>query len=169
MSPGALQPWAQGWRSVMSVRLMHAGVRTWLLDEASTTPVAGAATPSEPAPAVGGAAAVPETPAPAATSTTTATPGHGASASQALWDTAVDGIPINQEDMIVTQLAFSIVVLMGLERARLLGCVSHADMCDYIHLWRYIGHLVGIREDRNFHMTTPEAAQSMLESIAAHL
>jgi hypothetical protein len=42
------------------------------------------------------------------------------------WDTAALGVPINQEDMVVTQLAFSIVLLLGLERVHLIDRLTMA-------------------------------------------
>jgi hypothetical protein len=60
------------------------------------------------------------------------------------WDTARDGLPVNQVDMHVTYLAFSIVYLLG---ARVLGIpLGRADRQAVIDLWRYIGWLLGLHD-----------------------
>ncbi|HSW12677.1 MAG TPA: oxygenase MpaB family protein, partial [Solimonas sp.] len=60
------------------------------------------------------------------------------------WDTAAHGLPVNQGDMHATYMAFSVIFLFG---QRLLGVPltareGHAAM----HLWKYIGWLMGIDE-----------------------
>ena len=117
---GAMRVGGGGWRSVLNVRLLHASVRTWLLDSRH-------------------------------------------------WDVAAWGVPINQEDMVITQLAFSAVLLMGLERLGVAGHISDAAFNGYLHLFRYVGHLVGINEAHNTHMGSYRAAQVMVESIATHI
>ena len=57
-------------------------------------------------------------------------------------------MPINQEDMAVTLLAFSFNVLHGIELT-LNKPLSATDQSDYLHLWRYIGWLMGVEDDRN--------------------
>lgn len=86
-----------------------------------------------------------------------------------VYDASTLGVPINQEDLVVTQLAFSVVVLMGLERTGLAFTMSDSDMCDYLHAWRWIGHLMGIKPENNLHMGSLRDAQTMLESLAWHL
>jgi len=55
------------------------------------------------------------------------------------------GVPINQEDMVGTNLSFSLIVIRGL---RMLGItVSEVDQAAIIHLWAVIGHLMGLDED----------------------
>lgn len=117
---GSLNAGGGGWMSVLNVRLLHASVRTWLVDT------------------------------------------HD-------WNSGEYGVPINQEDMVVTQLAFSIVILMGMERLGVTWHMSDEYMDDYLHMWRYIGYLVGLTEDHNTHMTCIRRAQDMLESIASHI
>ncbi len=52
------------------------------------------------------------------------------------------GEPINQHDMASTSLLFSLAVADGLRK---LGFrVSQAELDDYLHLWRYSGHLMGV-------------------------
>ncbi len=58
------------------------------------------------------------------------------------WDTAAWGVPINQADMAGTVLLFSLVVLDGLAK---LGYPATPDEReDFLHLWRYAGHLQGV-------------------------
>ncbi|KAJ3187207.1 hypothetical protein HK101_009458 [Irineochytrium annulatum] len=56
-------------------------------------------------------------------------------------------VPINQADMIATLLSFSSVVLAGL--ARLGIPITAQEAYDYSQTWRYIGHLIGVRDDVN--------------------
>lgn len=54
------------------------------------------------------------------------------------------GLPINQADMIATNILFSSVYLTGL---RILGLqISDEESQGVMHLWRYIGWLMGIDE-----------------------
>jgi len=59
------------------------------------------------------------------------------------WDGEKNGVPINQEDMVGTLLAFSVNVLLGIEiiAGRPL---RETETRDYLALWRYIGWLLGI-------------------------
>lgn len=60
------------------------------------------------------------------------------------WDAAQWGVPINQADMLGTNLLFSIGLVTG---ARKLGLRFTDDEVDaMVHLWRYIGHLLGVDE-----------------------
>eukprot|EP00957_Ditylum_brightwellii_P137078 10452197-Ditylum_brightwellii.AAC.1 len=59
------------------------------------------------------------------------------------WDKAKLGVPINQEDMAGTLLAFSINVIEGIEF--IAGTdMAQNDQLDYLALWRYLGWLLGI-------------------------
>ena len=65
------------------------------------------------------------------------------------WDTARLGIPINQEDMAATLMAFAINPLLGTEM--LLGSpVPKSDVLAYLAVWRYIGWLLGIPVDEEW-------------------
>lgn len=59
------------------------------------------------------------------------------------WDESW-GVPVNQEDMAGTNLAFSFIVLRGLETSRYR--IDHADREDFLHTWRYIGYQLHIDE-----------------------
>lgn len=60
------------------------------------------------------------------------------------WDAAHYGLPINQIDMQATYLAFSVNFLLG---QRILGTLlTQEEAEDVMHLWRYIGWLMGVDE-----------------------
>lgn len=61
------------------------------------------------------------------------------------WDVARWGLPINQADQGSTLGLFDGVPLIG---CRALGVpVSRRDSRAVMHLWRYVGHLMGVHED----------------------
>lgn len=95
VTPGGLERNAEGFKTTLRVRLIHAMVREQLLED-------------------------PE------------------------WDTSMWGLPISQLDMQATYLAFSVSFLFG---QKLMGTlISRQDSEDVIHLWRYIGWLMGVDE-----------------------
>lgn len=59
------------------------------------------------------------------------------------WNVEKNGVPINQEDMAATLLAFSVNVMLGVEfvAGRPL---EEKDQQDYLALWRYLGWLLGV-------------------------
>jgi len=59
------------------------------------------------------------------------------------WNVRKLGVPINQEDMAATALAFSINVLAGIDLIAG-NPVSDQEQLDYLALWRYIGWLLGV-------------------------
>jgi ER-bound oxygenase mpaB/B'/Rubber oxygenase, catalytic domain len=54
------------------------------------------------------------------------------------------GVPINQEDMAGTNLAFSYVILLGLQQSGYI--LSEREKEDFIFLWRYIGYQMHLDE-----------------------
>src|SRR5699024_5348210 len=63
---------------------------------------------------------------------------------KAEWCTPAWGIPINQTDMAATQLAFSVIFMMAV---RFLGVpITRKEARAVMHLWRYIGWLMGVDE-----------------------
>ncbi|MFD0265028.1 oxygenase MpaB family protein [Streptomyces sp. NPDC127106] len=62
------------------------------------------------------------------------------------WDTAW-GLPVNQEDLAGTLMSFSVVVPQGL--ARLGVDLPVEDRDAYFHIWRVIGHVLGVDERVN--------------------
>jgi hypothetical protein len=61
------------------------------------------------------------------------------------WDVNYYGQPINQEEMAGTLMAFSALVLNGLEE---LGAkLSSKEKDAYIHCWNIVGHFIGLHEE----------------------
>jgi ER-bound oxygenase mpaB/B'/Rubber oxygenase, catalytic domain len=63
---------------------------------------------------------------------------------QPSWDMAW-GLPINQEDMAGTNLAFSYVILLGMQQSGFV--LSEKEKEDFLFVWRYIGYQLNIQED----------------------
>ncbi|MEO6418863.1 MAG: oxygenase MpaB family protein [Polyangiaceae bacterium] len=55
------------------------------------------------------------------------------------------GAPINQHDMAATTLLFSLVVLEGMRQFGMQ--INARDGDDYMQLWRYAGHLIGVDQE----------------------
>lgn len=136
-----LREGAKGWLSVLKVRLLHARVR-YRITEAGDKESA----------AVGGDPDMMDT------STNRVTKG---------WDSKENGMPINQEDMVGTLLSFSINVIETIER---IGApfLTERERMAYLHLWRYIGYLIGVREEHN-PCSSVHRARGTVESIVLHL
>ncbi|MGP3982575.1 oxygenase MpaB family protein [Streptomyces sp. KR80] len=61
------------------------------------------------------------------------------------WDTGRWGLPVNQSDLAATLGLFNALQLLGV---RLLGVrVTRADSRALMHLWKYVGWLLGVDED----------------------
>lgn len=81
------------------------------------------------------------------------------------WDVINLGVPINQEDMAATLLAFSLNSLLGIEI--ILGRpISLRERQDFLALWRYLGWLLGIsvvNDDSNLNVITNESTLRPLD------
>ncbi len=99
------------------------------------------------------------------------------------WDVNRFGIPINQEDLSATLLAFSVNPLSGVEFFANKS-LTRKELLDYLALWRYIGWLLGISTPTEGGLSpldpcgygfrgTPEDpiihSRALLESIILHL
>ena len=62
------------------------------------------------------------------------------------WDSDTLGLPINQEDMAATLLAFSVNVLDGIDIIAGIP-VREQERLDYLALWRYLGWLLGVESE----------------------
>lgn len=62
------------------------------------------------------------------------------------WDIQKYGIPINQEDLSATLLAFSVNVLDGIDIIAGMP-VREQERLDYLALWRYIGWVMGVETE----------------------
>ena len=70
---------------------------------------------------------------------------HPHAPEQAAWNATHYGEPINQEDMAGTLMAFSALMLDGL---RQLGVeLSEEEKNGYMHIWKVVGHLLGLHDD----------------------
>ena len=64
---------------------------------------------------------------------------------QPRWDAEHLGKPINQEDLAGTLMTFSVVTLDAIQRLGI--SVSGEEREAWLHLWRVVGHLLGIHEE----------------------
>lgn len=77
------------------------------------------------------------------------------------WDIDNNGVPINQEDMAATLLAFSVNVLLGIEY--LAGKpLSENDQRDYLALWRYLGWLLGVDTPEEHGSSNPNNEEKLV-------
>lgn len=64
------------------------------------------------------------------------------------WNREAWGEPVNQHDMLGTALVFSVAMVDGL---RQLGFrISDEEVHEYMHLWRYASHLMGVHHELLF-------------------
>jgi hypothetical protein len=76
-------------------------------------------------------------------------------------------VPINQEDSLITLLGFSFSVLQCMEE-RMGIQISNEDKQSYLHLWRYIGWLIGINDELLDYMSSYKSCRTISESIFYH-
>ena len=60
------------------------------------------------------------------------------------WRNESWGAPINQHDMVATTLLFSLIFLDGIRQFGV--SVEPEEAEDYLHLWRYVGYVMGVEE-----------------------
>lgn len=63
----------------------------------------------------------------------------------ARWNEKEWGLPLNQEDLALTLMTFATVVLDSLAKLNLY--VSPEEQESYMHLWRFVGYLMGVEEE----------------------
>ena len=80
------------------------------------------------------------------------------------WDVQSRGLPINQEDMSMTILTFSVGAIKGLERMNI--ALSRADKDAFVHYWAVIGHIIGV--DDTINPTTYMEGEKHYENILLH-
>jgi hypothetical protein len=90
-----------------------------------------------------------------------ARPSMGKALLERTWDPSW-GHPINQAQMAGTVLAFSYVILRGLDR---LGytAMEEEDRAAYLHRWNVVGHIMGVRDD--LMASTMDEAEALFDSI----
>lgn len=110
--------WGSGYMSARKVRFLHAAMRLMLQQGPPPQPAA----PAEPARTFMENAATRPT-----------------------WDVTELGVPINQEDLAFVLLTFGYLIPKGMETwGRKL---PRAEKEAFLHLWRVVGHVMGIRDD----------------------
>lgn len=68
------------------------------------------------------------------------------------------GVPINTSDSAITNVGFSCMLILS---SKLLGFrITNEEFADVLHLWRYIGYLLG-DDDRLLPKTAEEAVQAL--------
>ncbi|KAG0051265.1 hypothetical protein BGZ83_003899 [Gryganskiella cystojenkinii] len=77
------------------------------------------------------------------------------------------GVPINQEDLLATLFGFSNVMWRVME-GRMDVHMTMQEREDYLHLWRYVGYIMGV-DDILGATLTPDRADACIESITLHL
>ncbi|KAF9128882.1 hypothetical protein BGW39_004653 [Mortierella sp. 14UC] len=77
------------------------------------------------------------------------------------------GVPINQEDLLATLFSFSNTMWRVMDYKMGVHMTTQ-EREDYLHLWRYIGYMMGV-DDVLGATRTPERADACLESIVLHL
>ena len=79
------------------------------------------------------------------------------------WNTDY-GMPVNQEDLAGTLMAFSYVTLDGL--AKLGIALTDLDRQAYLHCWNVAGHMLGLHDE--LLPADPAQAKALADAIAAH-
>jgi hypothetical protein len=146
----------RGWHSVLKVRLLHARVRYRILLGSQTQTQTQTQGQGQSGPR-------------SSNSSGSGSGDYDTSTNRVsgAWDSDLYGVPINQEDMVGTLLSFSINVIETIER---IGApfLTQREREAYIHLWRYIGYLIGV-ECRYNPCTSVNRARGAVESIVLHL
>lgn len=141
LAGGLTTPAGGGVAQALKVRLIHATIRYLILRGAPRDAMGGAPVPPL-APAGGGMYHT--------------LYAHG-------WDTSVNGLPCNQEELAYTLLTFSYVFVRGLRTLRL--GLAPADEEAYLHTWNVLGHVLGI--ERSLMAETMEQAQQDFDAMQA--
>ncbi len=77
------------------------------------------------------------------------------------WDGAQLGRPVNQEDLLMTILTFTEVVFEGFDRTGV--DYTPSDAHDYLHLWSYVGFLLGV--EPRFLPLDRSSAETLMEHV----
>jgi ER-bound oxygenase mpaB/B'/Rubber oxygenase, catalytic domain len=77
------------------------------------------------------------------------------------WDGAELGRPVNQEDLLMTILTFTQVAFEGFDRTGV--DYTPADARDYLHLWSYVGYLLGV--EPRFLPLDRGSAETLMEHV----
>jgi ER-bound oxygenase mpaB/B'/Rubber oxygenase, catalytic domain len=81
------------------------------------------------------------------------------------WDSAVLGVPVNQEDLLGTLLSFTTVVFRSLDR---MGVpLGPSDQACYLQMWATVGDLLGITSAES--VLRPDAAAALTDVMTKEL
>jgi hypothetical protein len=84
------------------------------------------------------------------------------------WKTSELGVPINQEDMAATLLAFATNALQGTEY--IMGWpLPESERRAYTHFWRYVGWLLGVETEDDIDTRTSSSSTITLDSPSHQL
>ena len=115
--------WGGGIIAARKVRFLHAAMRQMLMNPAAMQQSAGAG---------------------AAADRSHSFMDH-ATRRASRWDTDANGVPINQEDLAFVLLTFGYLIPKGMETWG--RRVPREQKEAFLHLWRVVGHAMGIRDD----------------------
>jgi hypothetical protein len=76
------------------------------------------------------------------------------------------GVPLSQYDMALVQMAFCSLTLDVLQRECRVS-LTLQERADYVHLWRYIGHVLGIESKYNIATDVATATRCFDEFLSA--
>lgn len=112
--------WGKGYVTAKKVRFLHAAMRYMLLNPESFPPPANPSATARPLTQI-------------------------MRERRERWDSQALGVPVNQEDLAYTLLTFGLIIPKGLERWGVRVTQEQKD--GFLHLWRVIGHVMGIEEE----------------------
>ncbi len=111
--------WGKGYLAAKKVRFLHASMRFMLTNPASCPPCGNKQNPQSLFEVM--------------------------SHRDSPWDYQRHGAPINQEDLAYTLLTFGLLLPRGLQHWGV--PISQEQQQAFLHLWRLIGHIMGVHED----------------------
>ncbi len=111
--------WGKGYIAAKKVRFLHASMRFMLTNPASCPPCGNKQNPESLFEVM--------------------------SQRDSPWDKSKYGAPINQEDLAYTLLTFGLLLPRGLQHWGL--PISREQQQAFLHLWRLIGHIMGVHAD----------------------
>jgi hypothetical protein len=159
MAGGLTAPDGGGIAQILKVRLIHATIRNLILRGSPESALAALPEPGgvQSEPFAKPAGFVPPLTGAATTGNMHQTLfAHG-------WNTSIEGLPCNQEELAYTLLTFSYVFLRSMHKLGL--PLQTADEEAYLHAWNVAGHMLGI--ERELMAETMESAETMFNCMQA--
>ena len=112
--------WGKGYITAKKVRFLHASMRYMLLNPSAVSPPP-TSEDGQPKPFM-----------------------EKIAERQEAWDSQTLGAPVNQEDVAYTLLTFGLIIPKGLEKWGI--PISQEEKDAFLHLWKLIGHVMGIED-----------------------